>query len=81
MQAMPRYGLKDQKEHALGVKDWEPLLELPEPGPARCSCPGCPGRAPLEPAAAEGDLPRADTTGVRGTSMLQTRRVFPGAHA
>ena len=30
----------------MGVKDWEPLLVLPEPGPARCSGP-CPERPPL----------------------------------
>lgn len=40
----------------LGVKDWEPLLLLPEPGPARCSCPGCPAIAPLAAGAAGGDL-------------------------
>ena len=52
------YSMLTQSEegHTLGVKDWEPLLLLPEPGPARCSCPGCPARAPLLTGAAGGDL-------------------------
>ena len=38
-----------------GVKEWEPLLVLPEPGPARCS-PGCPAPKPPLAAAAGEDL-------------------------
>ena len=40
----------------LGVKDCEPLLVLPEPGPARCRV-GCPAGMPLR-AVALGDLAR-----------------------
>ena len=55
--------------HALGVKDWEPLLLLPEP-PARCSCPGCPAGAPLGAEAADEDLLQACTQGLRGASII-----------